>query len=136
MRSQIKALRCPCGCDLPVHPHLEKMYSHLHRHYGRHMKVTEGVSCERLPQGEHVPMGIGLPSQIKLRLACYKTPDEMFKAVQKVMSEKFENYGITVHKRDIVVNVATGRTVVYADNTPEELTDVPTHRDGVDLYRA
>ena len=46
MKTKHKALRCPCGCDAPVHPLIEVTYTKLRRHFGNNLKVVNGVNCK------------------------------------------------------------------------------------------
>lgn len=68
MKSEIKDLQCPCGCELAVPHKLEVLYGHLRKHG---FNVTGLVSCEQKRQGVAVKHACVVDAQSKILANVY-----------------------------------------------------------------
>ena len=108
MKSIIKALRCPCGCDVPVNPLLERIYTHLKFNYL--FKVTKGVACEDYPETT-------LANTIELRVYGHRTAQELVTSLTACLKKRVKNYKIIVwdNKNITIVMGGVGQVVEYGE---------------------
>lgn len=98
MKSSIKVLQCPCGCELEVDKRLERMYAFIKRHYGQQVKVIKGVDCEVNSKDD-------LVRTVVLRFKCFKTADGARNRLFRVLQRDFRHYKIVCGKKDVRLTV-------------------------------
>lgn len=109
MRSIIQALQCKCGCNIPVNPLLEKVFTHLNFNYT--IGIILGVDCKAYPEGT-------MPHTVKLTIEGARTQQELMTSLTACLKKRFKNYLITVHTHEVITIQmgVIGQNCVYGED--------------------